>query len=145
MALVNYTLKQVKKIKSLTDWHKVKDQEPDLTDPDALEFTKEMFAAALRPGRLTEKELKSLAKEKPEHTALVKFELAHRAADKKYKKAVEANIVHRMGRPKKAVCKEHVNLRLDSFALSTLRRSGKGWQTRVSNFISAGVKAGALN
>jgi uncharacterized protein (DUF4415 family) len=48
------------------------------------------------------------------------------------------------GRPKKAVCKDMINLRLDHFAVVALRDSGKGWQTRVSDYISEGIKAGAL-
>ena len=48
------------------------------------------------------------------------------------------------GRPKKAVCKNMVNLRLDHFAVIALRQSGKGWQTRVSDYVSEGVRQGIL-
>jgi uncharacterized protein (DUF4415 family) len=48
------------------------------------------------------------------------------------------------GRPKKAVCKDMVNIRLDHFAVMALRNSGKGWQTRVSDYISEGIRAGVL-
>lgn len=36
------------------------------------------------------------------------------------------------GRPKAAVRKEHVNLRLDPVILEAFRASGPGWQTRVN-------------
>jgi uncharacterized protein (DUF4415 family) len=91
------TLEQVKKLKSGTDWDRVRNQEPDLTDPDAPDFSDLMV-------------------------------------DK----------IKRLGRPPKAVCKDMVNLRLDHFVLATLRGSGKGWQTRLSNYIAKGVKTGAL-
>jgi uncharacterized protein (DUF4415 family) len=48
------------------------------------------------------------------------------------------------GRPPKAICKDMVNLRLDHFAVTALRDSGRGWQTRVSNYISTGVRTGTL-
>lgn len=57
---------------------------------------------------------------------------------------LEKGLAHIVGRPKKDVCKEHINLRLDSFVLVALRETGKGWQTRLSNYISQGVKSGAL-
>jgi len=53
-------------------------------------------------------------------------------------------LARRVGRPKKAVCKELINLRLENFTLSALRQTGKGWQTRLSNYIDNGVKTGEL-
>ena len=87
------TFKQVKKIKSKTDWKRVRKEEPDMTDPDAPDFS-----------------------------------------------VIMAKEVKKMGRPKKAVCKKMVNLRLDHFTLTALRQSGKGWQTRVSDWITEGVR-----
>jgi len=49
-----------------------------------------------------------------------------------------------LGRPKKAVCKELINLRLENFTLTALRQTGKGWQTRLSHYIDNGVKTGEL-
>ena len=48
------------------------------------------------------------------------------------------------GRPKKDFCKDMVNLRLDHFVLMALRQSGKGWQTRVSDWITEGVRKGII-
>ncbi|MDR1453283.1 MAG: BrnA antitoxin family protein [Candidatus Margulisbacteria bacterium] len=50
----------------------------------------------------------------------------------------------RRGRPKKEVCKDMVNLRLDHFSVLALRHSGKGWQTRVGEYINQGIKNGVL-
>ncbi|MDR2429040.1 MAG: BrnA antitoxin family protein [Candidatus Margulisbacteria bacterium] len=53
-------------------------------------------------------------------------------------------LVRRVGRPKKVECKKLINLRLEMFALDALRKSGKGWQTRTSDYISQGVRNGML-
>ncbi|MDR1453105.1 MAG: BrnA antitoxin family protein, partial [Candidatus Margulisbacteria bacterium] len=50
----------------------------------------------------------------------------------------------RPGRPKKEFRKELMTLRVNHFVLRFLRSSGKGWQTRVSDWISEGVRSGAL-
>jgi len=54
MPIVRYTIKQLKKMKSLTDWDKLrnmKDEDIDLTDPDAPELTDEQISLATRRGR----------------------------------------------------------------------------------------------
>ena len=50
----------------------------------------------------------------------------------------------RPGRPKKDLHKELMTLRVDHFVLYSLRQTGKGWQTRLSDYISQGIKNGAL-
>ncbi|MDR1452977.1 MAG: BrnA antitoxin family protein [Candidatus Margulisbacteria bacterium] len=39
----------------------------------------------------------------------------------------------KFGRPKKAVCKQKVNIRFDADVLSELKKTGKNWTTRVNN------------
>jgi uncharacterized protein (DUF4415 family) len=45
----------------------------------------------------------------------------------------------RRGRPKAAVTKQPVKLRLDADVLSALRASGDGWQTRVNETLRASL------
>jgi uncharacterized protein (DUF4415 family) len=52
--------------------------------------------------------------------------------------------IKRRGRPRKSVHKKTISIRLFEYDLAALRSSGKGWQTRVSDFIARGVKSGAL-
>lgn len=62
----------------------------------------------------------------------------------------EADLYHgeklvRRGRPKAAVTKEPVKLRLDPDVLAALRATGDGWQTRVNDMLRANLKlAGRL-
>jgi uncharacterized protein (DUF4415 family) len=44
------------------------------------------------------------------------------------------------GRPKAAVTKEPVKLRLDADVLAVLRASGDGWQTRINDTLRASLK-----
>jgi uncharacterized protein (DUF4415 family) len=44
------------------------------------------------------------------------------------------------GRPKSAVTKEPVKLRLDADVLAALRASGEGWQTRINDTLRASLK-----
>ncbi|MDR1997845.1 MAG: BrnA antitoxin family protein [Candidatus Margulisbacteria bacterium] len=53
-------------------------------------------------------------------------------------------LVRPVGRPPKAVCKKNISLRIEAADLRALRRSGKGWQTRVCQLISYGLKKGIL-
>jgi len=39
----------------------------------------------------------------------------------------------RRGRPRSAIPKEHVNIRLDAEVLRAFKSTGKGWQTRLNN------------
>ena len=49
------------------------------------------------------------------------------------------------GRPKAAVTKEPVKLRLDADILAVLRASGEGWQTRINDTLRASLQlAGKL-
>ena len=43
------------------------------------------------------------------------------------------------GRPKAAVTKEAVKLRLDADVLAALRASGEGWQTRINDTLRAAL------
>jgi uncharacterized protein (DUF4415 family) len=45
----------------------------------------------------------------------------------------------RRGRPKAAVTKQAVKLRLDADVLAALRASGNGWQTRVNETLRASL------
>jgi uncharacterized protein (DUF4415 family) len=44
------------------------------------------------------------------------------------------------GRPKAAVTKEAVKLRLDADLLEALRASGEGWQTRINDTLRASLR-----
>ena len=44
------------------------------------------------------------------------------------------------GRPKSAVTKEPVKLRLDADVLAALRASGDGWQTRINESLRASLR-----
>ena len=44
------------------------------------------------------------------------------------------------GRPKSAMTKEAVKLRLDADVLAALRASGDGWQTRINDTLRASLK-----
>lgn len=46
----------------------------------------------------------------------------------------------RRGRPKAAVTKEAVKLRLDADLLAALRATGDGWQTRINDMLRASMR-----
>jgi len=51
----------------------------------------------------------------------------------------------RLGRPKAAVTKQPVKLRLDPDVLAALREAGGGWQTRINEMLRASLRlAGRL-
>ncbi len=52
---------------------------------------------------------------------------------------VQAMTAVRRGRPKAAVTKEPVKLRLDADVLAALRASGDGWQTRINEMLRASL------
>jgi uncharacterized protein (DUF4415 family) len=49
-----------------------------------------------------------------------------------------------LGRPKKAVTKEVINIAFEPDTLRHLRATGRGWQTRVREYVEQGILAGAL-
>ncbi len=57
----------------------------------------------------------------------------------KQQEGVTAMHVARRGRPKAAVTKEPVKLRLDADVLAALRSSGDGWQTRINDMLRASL------
>lgn len=51
----------------------------------------------------------------------------------------------RIGRPKAAVTKQPVKLRLDPDIVAALREAGNGWQTRINDMLRASLRlAGRL-
>ena len=50
----------------------------------------------------------------------------------------------RMGRPPKDNPKKSVYIYFDSEVVNHLRATGKGWQTRVSDWVTQGVRRGVL-
>ena len=52
----------------------------------------------------------------------------------------EGTTLKSRGRPKAAVTKEPVKLRLDADVLAALRASGEGWQTRINDALRASLK-----
>ena len=59
-------------------------------------------------------------------------------------KLIAQGKVKRVGRPKQDYTKLQITIRLDADIVSHLRSSGKGWQTRVNEYLSSGIKAGRL-
>jgi uncharacterized protein (DUF4415 family) len=57
----------------------------------------------------------------------------------KQQEGVTAMQAARRGRPKAAVTKEPVKLRLDADVLAALRSSGDGWQTRINDMLRASL------
>ncbi len=51
----------------------------------------------------------------------------------------EGDKLVRRGRPKAAVTKESVKLRLDADVLAALRATGAGWQTRINETLRASL------
>ena len=52
----------------------------------------------------------------------------------------KGNKIQARGRPKSAVTKEPVKLRLDADVLAALRASGDGWQTRINETLRASLR-----
>ncbi|GMO55247.1 MAG: hypothetical protein Ta2G_14250 [Termitinemataceae bacterium] len=48
------------------------------------------------------------------------------------------------GRPKKAARKERIDLLLETESVQHLRMGGRGWQTRLREYVEKGIAAGAL-
>jgi len=53
--------------------------------------------------------------------------------------------INRNGRPKAGDPKQLVTIRLPVSILATLRSTGRGWQTRASEYLVKGVRRGALS
>lgn len=49
------------------------------------------------------------------------------------------------GRPKLAIPKEGVKIRLDAEVMAALRASGKGWQTAVNDLLRSRIKRGKIS
>ena len=52
----------------------------------------------------------------------------------------KGNKIQTRGRPKAAITKEPVKLRLDADVLAALRASGDGWQTRINETLRASLR-----
>ncbi len=62
-----------------------------------------------------------------------------------HQQALEAMAVaSRRGRPKAAMTKQPVKLRLDADVLAALRDSGEGWQTRTNDMLRASLQLASL-
>jgi len=48
------------------------------------------------------------------------------------------------GRPRKEVRKEVINIAFEPSDLKHLRASGRGWQTRLREYVERGISSGAL-
>ena len=55
-------------------------------------------------------------------------------------KLYKGNKIQARGRPKAAITKEPVKLRLDADVLAALRATGDGWQTRINETLRASLK-----
>jgi uncharacterized protein (DUF4415 family) len=49
-----------------------------------------------------------------------------------------------LGRPRKAVVKQDIHIRLDPFTLKKLKALGRGWQTKLSAKVDEWVSTGVL-
>ena len=49
-----------------------------------------------------------------------------------------------LGRPRKAVVKQDIHIRLDPFTLKKLKALGRGWQTKLSAKVDEWVSTGLL-
>jgi len=56
----------------------------------------------------------------------------------------KGNKLQTRGRPKAAITKEPVKLRLDADVLAALRASGDGWQTRINDTLRASLRLAGL-
>ena len=56
----------------------------------------------------------------------------------------KGNKIQTRGRPKAAITKEPVKLRLDADVLAALRASGDGWQTRINDTLRASLRLAGL-
>jgi uncharacterized protein (DUF4415 family) len=52
----------------------------------------------------------------------------------------KGNKIQARGRPKAAITKEPVKLRLDADVLAALRATGDGWQTRINETLRASLR-----
>jgi uncharacterized protein (DUF4415 family) len=77
------------------------------------------------------------AKSKNTRTAWVDPDDAPELTDEFFERADEyvGNKLVRRGRPKAAVTKEPVKLRIDPDVMAVLRATGAGWQTRVNTIL----------
>jgi uncharacterized protein (DUF4415 family) len=55
-------------------------------------------------------------------------------------KLYKGNKIQARGRPKAAITKEPVKLRLDADVLAALRATGDGWQTRINETLRASLR-----
>ena len=55
-------------------------------------------------------------------------------------KLYKGNKIQARGRPKAAITKEPVKLRLDADVLAALRATGEGWQTRINETLRASLR-----
>jgi len=79
---------------------------------------------------LTEEELKLF---KPAHEVFNAKEYVERT-----------NLIKKPERPKSKEIKDLINIRLDKSITTHLRASGKGWQTRLNDFLAKAVAHGQL-
>ncbi len=93
------------KLKPLTDEEEARIQEQIAADPDNYESTDEELAQA-----------KPMAEALPELHAALMAEIAKRKA----------------GRPKAAITKQTIAIRLDPDVLEAFKATGPGWQTRMN-------------
>jgi uncharacterized protein (DUF4415 family) len=107
--MVSHTLKQIKGLKSLTDWKKV--------DSVSISLAETFTDDDLKTGR-------------------VKLVGKGPSAVHKY--------LARRGRPKKEFPKEVINIAFERRDLLHLRALGRGWQTRLREYVEQGIAAGAL-
>jgi uncharacterized protein (DUF4415 family) len=57
---------------------------------------------------------------------------------------LRADVKRRRGRPVKEIKKGVLSLRLATPYIAKLRRNGRGWQTRLREYVEQGIAAGAL-
>jgi uncharacterized protein (DUF4415 family) len=75
------------------------------------------------------------------------FQQARQAGEvlpKLFGAGVAAEMLKHRGRPKAAVTKAQVNIRLDADVLGAFKATGRGWQTRLNKALREWLKEGKL-
>jgi uncharacterized protein (DUF4415 family) len=88
---------------------------PQITDADSPELTKEWFSKA-----------------KPASEMLPKLFA---------KKTATQLLTPKRGRPPSLTAKEHINIRIDADVLNAFKKGGTGWQTRVNDALREWLKS----
>jgi uncharacterized protein (DUF4415 family) len=121
MAIVRYTLKEIKKMPSQTDWERINNmKDEDVDCSDCPEMTDEMLATATRPGVMTD---------------------ALFAQMKREDEAIRAARTHAAPEPQKVPVTFYV---APAILASFRKKSGKNWQSRLNSGAETWLRQAAM-